>query len=121
MTSRREPTNQPQLCRQTTATAANQHRHTHTHSQVCREKCFLSEGAEFPGGGATAEEGGWRVMVGGAVTTAGGSAPWASRCWMECSWKQGSASSTVAARDILQGETASAGSAGGANVWHDEQ
>lgn len=91
-------------------------RHSHTcshlehssapcgHSQVCREKCFLSEGPVVVAvGGATArEEEGGRGM---AVTTVGGSAPWANRCWMECSWKQGSANSTVAALSRLQGET----------------
>lgn len=77
---------------------------------MCREKCFLSEGPVGAVGGATAREAeGGRGM---AVTTVGGSAPWASRCWMECSWKQGSASSTAAALDRLQGETQSTASAG---------
>lgn len=79
-----------------------------SYSHVCREKCFRSDEPAFPAavgmGGATEEAREpttGRAMGATAADGPDGSPPSPNRCWMECSWKQGSESRTEAARDIL--------------------
>lgn len=64
-----------------------------------------SEGPELPAaeGGATEEP--KAVRVGAAPVDEVENSPASPRrCWMECSWKQGSARRTEAARDVLETE-----------------
>lgn len=74
-----------------------------SNSHACREKCFRSE--EFPaeGTGGTREEpkdptAGQEEAARDPEESAGSP----RRCWMECSWKQGSDRRTEAARDVLR-------------------
>lgn len=73
-------------------------------SHACREKCLRSDEPPVPAAEGIAvaprepKTGRVEVMAADEVV----SAPSPNRCWMECSWKQGSDSRTEEAREILQ-------------------